>query len=92
MKGSTSKVIRELVKHFKLAKHGYPININVMEPLLKMSDKSDEKVAKMSHHASKERCSQDTKQKKLLRYMKQNGQPPHLCHLYLPGETAGVDV
>ena len=37
MKGFTPKILRDLVKHFKLAKFGYPINMNPDESVLKIS-------------------------------------------------------
>ena len=73
LKGTTEKVVRDLVRHFQLQYVQYPINLQKNQPFLKMADIKDDEIkqmkksmcAEMGKRMAKSRkwCSGTTKEK-----------------------------
>ena len=61
MKGFTPKFLPNLVKHFKLAKFGYSINVNPNKPVLKISSQTDKDALNTAKDAKKQRCVENVK-------------------------------
>ena len=91
--GVHSKSNKGIGEALQLTKKGYPINVNMKNPLLKMTKRSDVEAATIAKRATKQRELHNNEQKNwVLQYMKSTGKPLCLRHLYLSGETSGVGV
>ena len=83
IKGTTAKVVRELVKHFQLQKFRYPINMSRKKHLLKVSNISDDEIQDMKKSMNAEMRRRIAKyRKKVMRYNKGQDKPIPLRHHY----------
>ena len=76
LKGTTEKVVRDLVRHFQLHKLHYPINMTKNKPLLKMADIKDDEIKQMKKSMCAEMGKRMAKsRKRVRRYNKGKDKP-----------------
>ena len=94
MRGTSAQVLRQLVQDFKLEEANYPINLDVNEPVLLISDHPDDspdEAELKTKSKTEQKLLQAREQKNaIIQKRKREGPYQHVRHQYGLGEDGNV--